>query len=203
MSIKTVCTLDYGIDPDTGEDCAAALQALFDGLAYDNGTEICVQFKKGNYHIHMPIRIRGAKHLTVRGNRATILAHFDPTAPIWVNNNVFELSDCEDTSFQDFFFDTDHPIGAAGRVTSIDRENGTADLKIYEEFPVTGFEHFCATNSFDEKGTPDYALATYNTELVRLPFTAPDGRRTTRLVGLTRSSGIISSACSSERFRPR
>lgn len=40
MSIKTVCTMDYGIDPDTGEDCAAALQALFDGLAYDNGTEI-------------------------------------------------------------------------------------------------------------------------------------------------------------------
>ena len=99
MSIKTVCTLDYGIEPDTGEDCAAALQALFDGLAYESGTEFCVQFKKGNYHIHLPIRIRGAKNLTVRGNRATILAHFDPTAPIWANNNVFELSDCEDTSF--------------------------------------------------------------------------------------------------------
>ena len=184
MSIKTVCTLDYGIEPDTGEDCAAALQALFDGLAYESGTEFCVQFKKGNYHIHLPIRILGAKNLTVRGNRATILAHFDPTAPIWANNNVFELSDCEDTSFHDFFFDTDHPVSAAGRVTSIDRENGTVDLKIYEEFPVTGFEHFCATNSFDEKGTPDYALATYNMDLVRLPFTAPDGRRTTRLVGL-------------------
>ena len=52
MSIKTVCTLDYGIEPDTGEDCAAALQALFDGLAYESGTEFCVQFKKGNYHIH-------------------------------------------------------------------------------------------------------------------------------------------------------
>lgn len=67
MSIKTVCTLDYGIEPDTGEDCAAALQALFDGLAYESGTEFCVQFKKGNYHIHLPIRIRGAKNLTVRG----------------------------------------------------------------------------------------------------------------------------------------
>ena len=44
MSIKTVCTLDYGIEPDTGEDCAAALQALFDGLAYESGTEFCVQF---------------------------------------------------------------------------------------------------------------------------------------------------------------
>ena len=63
MSIKTVCTLDYGIEPDTGEDCAAALQALFDGLAYESGTEFCVQFKKGNYHIHLPIRIRGAKYM--------------------------------------------------------------------------------------------------------------------------------------------
>ena len=180
---KTIYLPDLGIIPDTGEDCSAALQAIFDGIAYD-GDAVCVQFKKGAYHIGTPIRIRGAKNLSVRGACATLIAHFDPCGPISSNNDVFNFSDCDDVLICDFFHETDNPIGAAGRITAIDREAGYADLQIYDEFPVTGFEHFCATNSFDEKGSPDYALTSYHNTPVPQTFTAPDGAERERLVGL-------------------
>ena len=180
---KTVFLADCGIHPDSGADCSAALQAVFDGIRYD-GEDVTVMFKKGTYRIFKPISVRGAKHLTVRGASSTVIAHFDPTAPISANNDVFHLSDCEDVAFHDLFFDTDNPIGAAGRITSINREEGYADLQIYDEFPVTGFEHFCGTNSFDEKGSPDYALTSYHNTPTPQTFTAPDGSEQTRLVGL-------------------
>ncbi len=195
---KTIFLSDCGILPDSGVDCSAALQALFDSLVYD-GEEIIVMFKKGTYRIFRPIRITGARKLSVRGACSTILAHFDPCGPILDgnealrflngedikgNNDVFHFFDSEDVQIHDLFFDTDNPIGAAGRITAIDREAGSADLQIYDEFPVTGFEHFCATNSFDEKGSPDYALHTYHNRPVKQVFTAPDGTEQTRLVGL-------------------
>lgn len=184
MKTRTYWLPDYGIAPDTGADCAHALQAVFDSIAYSEDAAVCVMFKKGTYRIFSPIVIRGAKHLTIAGDASVITAHFDPTAPISANNDVFCFSDCTDVRIADFFFDTDNPIGATGTITAIDREGGTADLQIDDEFPVTGMEHFCGTNSFDEKGSPDYALATYNYPPKEQSFVTPDGETKTRLVGL-------------------
>ena len=180
---KTIYLPDYGIHPDSGVDCSAALQSVFDGIVYD-GEPICVLFKKGTYRIGQVLVIRGAKQLSILGATSTVIAHFDPTAPISANNDVFHFYDCDDVAVTDFFFDTDHPIGAAGRITAINREEGYADLQIYHEFPVTGYEHFCATNSFDEQGSPDYALHTYHNTPKEQTFLAPDGSEQTRLVGL-------------------
>lgn len=180
---KTIYLPDYGIHPDTGVDCSAALQSVFDSIVYD-GEPISVQFKKGTYRISRALSIRGAKNLTILGGTSTVLAHFDPTAPISANNDVFHFYDSDDVTVSDFFFDTDNPIGAAGRITAINRDAGTADLQIYNEFPVTGLEHFCATNSFDELGSPDYALHTYHNTPVEQTFIAPDGTEQKRLVGL-------------------
>lgn len=187
MSVKTYYTAEAGIMPDTGTDCSADLQAFFDACvsgANPDSDEILVQFKKGTYRIARPIRIEGAAHLKICGNSSTVLAHFDPCGPISENNDVFRLADCTDITICDFFFDTDNPIGAAGTVTAIDRETGYADMLVDDEFPVTGFEHFCGTNSFDEKGSPDYALATYHNEPVRKTFRTPAGGTAERLVGL-------------------
>lgn len=174
---------DFGLFPDTDADCAALLQSIIDRLPRD-GEAVTLCFKKGTYRIGSAVVIRGVRHLTVEGCSSTVVAHFDPAGPISNNNDVFHLHDCSDVTFHGFFFRTDNPIGAAGTVTALDREAGTVDLRIDREFPITGFEHICATNSFDEKGSPDYALATYNMELTEQPFTAPDGTCQTRLVGL-------------------
>ncbi|MBQ8578903.1 MAG: right-handed parallel beta-helix repeat-containing protein [Clostridia bacterium] len=173
----------YGIVPDTNEDSAAAVQAFFDTLEYGED-ETHVHFPKGTYRIFRPIRIRGAKHLTLHGNSSTVVAHFDPCGPISENNDVFCFEDCADLTVCDFFFDTDNPIGAAGTVTAIDYDASTVDMRIDGEFPVTGREHFCGTNSFDEKGSPDYAMATYHNTPTEQQWTAPDGTIGMRLVGL-------------------
>lgn len=184
MNVQNIFAADHGILPDTNTDCSDAIQALLDRLEYSDDREVCIHFKSGRYFISKCLKIVSARRLTFRGNRSTIVAHFDPTAPISANNDVFTLDGCDDVAFHDFFFDTDNPIGAAGRIKAIDSEARTADLEIYDEFPVTGFEHFCATNSFDENGSPDYAFATYHNVPTEEEYIAPDGSRTTRLVGL-------------------
>ena len=184
MKTRTVWACDFGILPGESEDCSARLQAMLDSLEYSEDEAISVQLKRGEYRVYRPVRIRGAKNLVVRGGGSTIVAHFSPSAPISLNNDVFVLEQCDDIEFHDLFFDTDNPIGAAGRITAINREKRTADLKIYDEFAVTGFEHYCATNSFDEKGSPDYALATYHNTPTEREYIFPDGERSRYLVGL-------------------
>ena len=184
MTVKTIYAAECGFVPDLKADQSAVLQAIFDGIEYSDGQEVCLQFKRGTYYISKAIKINNAKNLTVRGNGATVVAHFDGTAPVALNNDVFCLGDCDDIAFYDLFFDTDNPIGSAGRVVAIDRESGTVDVKIYDEFSVTGFEHIHATNSFDEQGAPDYALATYHPSLDEEDFVASDGREAKRLVGM-------------------
>ena len=184
MTVKTVYATEFGFIPDAKVDQSAALQAIFDSLEYSDEHDVCVQLKKGTYHVFKAIKINNAKNLTVRGNGATLVAHFDGTAPVSLNNDLFILEDCDDIAFYDLFFDTDNPIGSAGRVVDIDRESGTVDVKIYDEFAVTGFEHIHATNSFDEQGAPDYALATYHGALTEEDFIAPDGTQAKRLVGM-------------------
>lgn len=178
---------EYGILPDTGKDCSKLLQEIFEGLERNgngNGNEeTIIRFAKGKYLIFDKVCIKDAKNLTIHGSFSTVVAHFSPTGELSENNDVFEFTNCSDVKMCDFFFDTDNPIGAAGRISAIDRENGTVDLRIYDEFPVSGFEHFCATNSFDESGSPDYALATYNGELETRKIVADDGNEKVRLVG--------------------
>lgn len=177
---KTVFLTDLGILPNEAEDCSEKLQKIFNSL--EDGTDL--HFKTGNYNIFKAIRIEGKKNIKIFGNCSKIIAHFNPCGPIAENNNVFEFENCSDVTVQGFFFDTDNPIGAAGEVIAIDKEKGTADIKIFDEFPVTGFEHFIGTNSFDEFGSPDYALATIQHKLTEQEFTAPDGKKAARLVAL-------------------
>ena len=178
--IKTLFLTDLGIFPDSGVDCSAKLQEIIDSLP--EGTDL--HFKTGTYHDYKALTINGKNIINVYGNCAKIIARFDPYGPISNNNNVFEFDCCSDVSVQGFFFDTDTPIGATAEVVATDFEGGTIDVKFFDEFPITGFEHFIGTNSFDEFGSPDYALATIHHELSEQEFVTPDGKKATRLVGL-------------------
>lgn len=177
---KTLFLNDFGIFPNTGKDCSKELQQVLNSL--EDG--VSLQFKKGTYHILKCINISDKKGISILGNCATIIAHFDPCGPISENNDVFNFLNCSDVEVKGFFFDTDNPIGATGEVVGQDVENGSLDIKIFDEFPVTGYEHFIGTNSFDEKGSPDYVLATIQHKLTEQEFTAPDGKKGKRLVAL-------------------
>lgn len=142
------------------------------------------RFKTGSYYLSRLITVKGKSDIKIFGNFSEIVTHFDACGPKSATNEAFEFTDCRDIEITGFFFDTDSPIGAAGEVTAIDFKNKTVDVKIYDEFPVTGYEHICGTNSFDIKGSPDYALATYNDYIEERSFTLPDGTVSKRYEGL-------------------
>ncbi len=171
---KIVFLADLGIIPNTNEDCTKALQNFFDNLE-DN---TCVHFKTGSYQVFGTLEINNKNNIKLLGNLSTIVAHFDPCAPVKKNNDVFHFTDCSDLTVSGFFFDTDNSIGATGEVVAIDRENASCDLVFSDEFKWTGYEHIVGTNSFDSKGSPDYAIATYDHNLTEEPY--GDG---TRLAG--------------------
>ena len=177
---KTLFLADFGILPDTGEDCSLALEKLLNSL--EEGDSL--HFKKGVYHILKNMTVKGRKNIKIFGNCSTVIAHFDPTGPIEGNNDLFSFEGCSDVTVQGLFFDTDNPIGATGEVVAIDNEEGTLDIRIYDEFPVTGYEHFVGTNSFDEFGSPDYALATIQHKIEEKEFIDAKGNKSARLVAL-------------------
>lgn len=170
---------DLGILPHQETDCSDKLQEVLNAVE-DNAV---IHFQPGDYRVFKQIVLSDKSHIEIRGNSSRIIAHFDPCAPIANNNNVFRFVNCSDLEINGFCFDTDAPIGAAGEVTGINFDSGCVDVKIYDEFPVTGYEHFCGTNSFDDKGAPDYALATVH-RLTEQEIVLPDGGKGTRLVGL-------------------
>ncbi len=171
---KTVFLADCGIVPNTNEDYTKALQSIFDNLENDS----VIHFKKGNYNVFGTLDIRNKKNIKILGNCSTITAHFDSTARVKENNDVFHFINCEDMTIEGFFFDTDNSIGSTGEVVAIDRENYSCDLVFPDEFKWTGYEHIVGTNSFDDKGSPDYAIATYDHNLREEPF-----EDSSRLVG--------------------
>lgn len=170
---------DYGILPNNKTDCSAKLQELFDTVE-DGAT---VHFKTGEYYISDIVSIRNKSNINIFGNRSKIVTHYEPCGPKESSNNLFHLIECFNIEINGFFVDTDNPIGATGEVIGIDFDNNTVDVKVYDEFPVTGYEHICGTNSFDENGAPDYILATYNNELLKQEKALSDGTVCERLVG--------------------
>ena len=180
MSEKLYVTSDFDIYPNDGQDLSRKLQAAFDSLPDDS----VFVFKKGKYFLRNKVHIKDKQNICILGNSSTIISHFDPCGPISENNDIFLFENCSDVELIGLFCDTDNPINATGTIIAIDRQNRTVDLKIFDEFPITGFEHFCGTNSFDELGSPDYALATYHNEPVEQEFTTHEGKSAKRLVGL-------------------
>ena len=171
---------DYGISADSGEDCTEKLQEFF--MRLENSAD--VRFGTGDYYVFGEVKISGKTDIRIFGNNTRIVANFNPCGAKTENNDVFKFYDCSDIEITGLIFDTNRPIGAAGEVIDMDFEAKTADVKIYDEFPVTGFEHFAATNSFDDKGAPDYALATYNNIFTECETEMPDGSKGIRHIGL-------------------
>lgn len=171
---------DYGIIPNLETDCSENLQRLFNLVEDDS----IIHFKTGKYFLSQIVLLKRKKNIKILGNNSCIITHYEPCGPKENSNNAFHFTECSEMEINGFFFDTDNPIGAAGRVVGIDFEHNTVDVKINDEFPVTGYEHICGTNSFDENGVPDYALATYN-NVIKLQENGTSGNTARkRYVGL-------------------
>ena len=142
----------YGLVGDGKTPNSEALSVLLNDLP-DGSTLV---FPEGTYYFPTCVEIRGKKKLTIVGEDATLMTHFGPCGDPKENNNLFHFSECEDVTVRDFVVTTDNPIGWAGVVTAVNPEKLYYDVRIYDQFPVTGYEHPVALNSCDADGTPDY-----------------------------------------------
>lgn len=144
----------YGIVGDGKTSNSEALSKLFREVP--NGSTVF--FPAGVYYTDQLVRVCDKKKLTIEGQDATLMTHFDPCGDPQENNNMFSFDGCDDLVIRDFILTTDHPIGWSGVVTAVDDEAHSYEVRIYDQFAVTGLEHPMAVNSCDAEGTPDYAL---------------------------------------------
>jgi parallel beta-helix repeat protein len=144
---------DYGLIAD-GITCNSA---AFAALIATVGDDAEIVFPAGRYLFTKQVTIQDKKRLTLRGEAgAVLLSHFTPWGDPADNNTMFHFNRVEDLVIKSFTVSTDNPIGWAGVVKAVNCEEHYYDVRIYDEFPVTGLEHPVALNSCDADGTPDY-----------------------------------------------
>ena len=155
---------DYGADP-TGSRCsAAALEAAL-AAAQPGDT---VQLSAGRYLLRRRAWGRGLQGVTLRGEGAVLLLHFDRECFDGLDG-ALGFADCRDLTVQDITLDCDVSPNSAGEVCAVDTAAGTVDVRVAAEFALTGREQINSIMSMDADGSPDYAIATYG----RCPYTMP------------------------------
>ena len=174
VSAADVRVTDRGISGDGVVCQSAALKKLVSEVP--DGTTLV--FPAGCYFLSKAVPLEKKKGLTFRGEKGAVLKlHFSPWGPVSESNNGFCAQDCDGLTFENFTVTTDHPSSCAGRIVALDPANGTYDVQIDPEFPITGWEHFWGTDTCDDEGMPDYAIETYENVT---QAEVPDGRGGTR-----------------------
>lgn len=171
-------TLDAALLQNNGEDISAALAEIISSTP-DNTV---LTLPTGRYFIGHDVHVTGKKNLTLRGNNTTLYTHFTTCDDPAENNHAFVCSHCEGLTFENLVFSTDNPVNCSGRVTSVDNVHHTYDVRIADEFPVTGWEHFWGTDTCDEDGMPDYVIETYD-EIIREEVTDENGSTRVKFTG--------------------
>ncbi len=174
--MKRINMIDAGIKPD------GCVSERLTQLISDAGDDVELYFPSGSYYISKPVAIEHRRGLTLVGDNATIVTHFTPDGDPKENNNGFNCRDCRGLTFTGFTCTTDNPLGAEGRVVAVDNSAHTYDVKIDDKYQVTGWEHFWGTDTFDEDGTPDYVIETYD-KIVTETLTDDDGNPRKKFTG--------------------
>jgi hypothetical protein len=121
-----------------------------------------VELEAREYHLSRAVVVEAKTNLVVRGRKGTrFLLRFDPSGDIKDNADGFKFVRCANVLLEKLTFTTDRPVNASGRVAAVDLLGRTYDVRIEPEFPITGREHILGIDTFDESGTPDYVLETY------------------------------------------
>ena len=162
-------------EPAPVRRCAAkAIQATID--ATPNGG--VVELPPGEVYLEKDVELNWRTNIVVRGSKegTKVVLHYSPWEhPVWKHSPRFFVRNCSGLVIENLRITTDNPVNASGRIASVDAEGGTYEAEIDPQFPITGWEHIFASDSFDDEGTPDYVLATYDYWNIRTE-TLPDGK---------------------------
>ena len=142
----------YGLCGDGKFNNSEPLSALLENLPDDS----MLFFPEGTYLFSQVVKFENKKKLSIVGENATLMTHFESCGDPANNNNLFSFENCEDICLSDFIITTDDIIGWSGVVTNVNVDELYYDVRIYDQFHVTGFEHPIALNTCDKDGSPDY-----------------------------------------------
>lgn len=93
--------------PDGKTPSDKALSELIEKLP-DNSI---LYFPKGIYYFPKQVEFKDKKGLSVIGEDAVLMTHFEPCGDPSNNNNLFGFVRCKNIVFSDFVITTDNPIG--------------------------------------------------------------------------------------------
>lgn len=137
---------EYGVLPDTGKDCAPALQQALDD-AVRLGRPVVVQLERGEYRLdpgdlESPIlALRGARGVTLRGRgEGTVLLVTGPCG------GCLLLEGCEACSVEDLSVDYAPVPFSQGTVFQVNAAKGWMDVAVAEGFPEPDHAWFAGTS---------------------------------------------------------
>jgi hypothetical protein len=120
-----------------------------------------ISLSEGNYYISRKIQIVNKSNLTIKGANSTIISEFDPKYGVAKYSGVFLFVNCRNIKLEGLIFDTSKPVNSAGKVTSIDLENSSMDIEVFNGCILDGNQTIFAVNSMDKDGSPNYLMAGY------------------------------------------
>ena len=146
---KDISVTQYGALPNDGKDDTAALRRAI---------EVCGQrdrlvFAKGTYDLFASLEIKNKTGLDVDGNGSTLLLRgFDRTKGRSLFSAIRLLSS-KYVTIHDFFIDMDVSPNSAGEIIKVGDQY--FDIRVFDEFPVTGQEYVDHVMTFYRDGLPN------------------------------------------------
>lgn len=140
-----VSAIEKGIIPNTNEDLSGKITDLI--TEYKENSKII--FAPGDYYIKKRIEVEGLKNVDIIGFGARIVQSINVTVNYGCSGG-FRFENCDDCSVLGFSFNTERATNVSARVTAINLENNTFDVKVDDNFIFNGNEKIFGLDSMNE-----------------------------------------------------
>ena len=149
VTAKERSVTQYGALPNDGKDDAPALRRAVD--ACEQGDRLV--FAKGTYDLFASFELNRKTELDVDGNGSTLrLRGFDRTKGRSLFSAIRLLSS-KQVTIHDFVIDMDVSPNSAGEIVGV--ADRSFDVRVFDEFPVTGQEYVDHAMTFYRNGVPN------------------------------------------------
>ncbi|MBQ9355572.1 MAG: hypothetical protein IJT84_07845 [Clostridia bacterium] len=140
-----ISAIERGIIPGTNEDLS---EKIID-LISENKENSKIIFAPGNYFIKKRIEVESLKNVDIIGYGAKIISAINVTVNYGCSGG-FKFDNCDDCSISGFSFNTERATNVSARVTAINLENNTFDVKVDDIFIFNGNEKIFGIDSMNE-----------------------------------------------------
>lgn len=152
--MKYIIASEYGICPSNEKGLAAKLSEFLNSLSEDS----TVVLSPGRYYLEESIKITGLKNVNIKAYGVTFVTHFNPTSKRDACKGGLFFENCEDINIFGMKFDNDNPVNIYGRITDINLENNTFDVRLEEGCNIRGDEYIMCLDTCDENRSPNFHI---------------------------------------------